>query len=282
MIQKKSLTSTERQLAEYIYNNALEVIHMNQNELAYAAFVSPATISRFCRKMNCQKYGDFKVLLASEIEASGGKIIDNNFPFGPDASVKEIADNIYTSNTSSLKANHDKLDEALINRIVDGITKKKVIDIYATGSSSACCMPFSENMSRISYMTYVHSNSADHTFYTSINYDSYKMIVSHSGKLSSMIDVAEQMKEQNIPYLLITANRFSPMVTGADLVYFLDTGEELTLSGKIGMFSSSVSLLYILNVIFSAVFVRDYEKNIQKSEKTAAYQLREMEKNFQK
>ena len=282
MIIKKNLTATERQLAGYIYNNALNVIHMNQNELAEAAYVSPATISRFCRKMSCQNYGNFKVLLASEIEASGGKAIDNNFPFSADASLKEIADNIYSSCTGSLKSNHDKLDEDVINRIVKGIMRKKTIDIYASGTSAACCVPFSEYMSRISYMTYIHSNPGDHSFYTSLNYDGYKMVVSHSGRLNSLIDITNQMKDQNIPYLLITANRFSPMVANAECVFLLNTEEELTLQGKIGMFSSHASLLYVMNVIYSAVFVRDYEKNIRKIEKAALYQLKEMENNFQK
>ena len=282
MVNKRNLTSTEQQLAVFIYNNALKVIHMNQNDLAEAAYVSPATISRFCRKMNCQNYGDFKVLLASEIEASGGKVIDNNIPFASDATLKEIADNIYSSCTSSLKNNRDKLNEDVINRIVKEIICKKTIDIYATGTSAACCVPFSENMSRISYMTYIHSNQADHSFYTSLNYDSYKIIVSHSGKLAALVDLSKQMREQNVPYLLITANRFSPMAAGAEEVYYLNTEEELTLAGKIGMFSSHASLLYIMNVIYSAVFVRDYAKNIQKTEKSALHQLKEMENNFQK
>ena len=278
MTNKENLTATERELAEYIYRNAVKVIHMNQNDLAEAAYVSPATISRFCRKMDCQNYGDFKVLLASEIEASMRKVINNNYPFSSDADLKEIADNIYSSNLASLKSCHDHLDKALIDRIVDGILLKKSVDIYALGSTAGSCVSFSEHMSRISYLTNVYDNTSHYMFYSTLEKDSYKMIISHSGKLSKLIRISERMHEYGVPYLLITANRFSPMVNNADLVYIVNTDEELTINGKMGMFSSQSSLIYLLNVIYSAVFARNYKENVEKIKASAVFQLSEIGK----
>ena len=278
MIKKSNLTSTEKQLAVYIVNNSLEVVHMNQNELAEAAFVSPAAISRFCRKMNCGNYSDFKVMLARDIESTKGKVIDNNYPFAADADIKTIAESICSANEYALKSCYDKLDEKKITRIVDDIIRTKGIDIYAIGASAACCLPFCESMVRINIPTYVHSNMTDQLIYNSFGNGFYKIIVSHSGKVEQLVDIADMLNAEKVPFLFISANRFSPITTKCSLAYIVETDEELSISGKIGMFSSQAVFSYLLNIIFCGVFSRNYDENLQKLEKTAALQQKAFRK----
>ena len=57
----QSLNSLELTLYEYIMTNSKKVIYMRIRELADEAHVSTTTIFRFCKKLNCEGFSEFKV-----------------------------------------------------------------------------------------------------------------------------------------------------------------------------------------------------------------------------
>ena len=63
----QSLNDLELSLYRYIMKNSEKVIYMRIRELADEAHVSTTTILRFCKKVNCQGYSEFKVKLKINI-----------------------------------------------------------------------------------------------------------------------------------------------------------------------------------------------------------------------
>ncbi len=276
--EKKNFTGTEKELAAFISENAAKAVAMNQETLAAEAYVSPSAISRFVKKMGFAKYNDFKVALAKELEAFEGKAPDNNFPFDRNDTPSRIAKNIYHSSLSGMKQIIEDFDEDLIKAICHDIEKKKAIDIYGVGSSANSAYLFAEYMTRISHPCFIHDNFSDHMLRASLDNDYFKILISHSGKLSYMIDIAGQLKEKNKDFLFITANRMSPIVKYAKYCIYLNSGENLSLSGKLGMFSSQSMECFVLNIIYSCVFADDYDKNAERLERSALYQSGAFEK----
>ena len=64
----QSLNDLELLLYRYIMKNIEKVIYMRIRELADEAHVSTTTILRFCKKVNCEGYSEFKVKLKMYIE----------------------------------------------------------------------------------------------------------------------------------------------------------------------------------------------------------------------
>lgn len=58
-IQK--LNELELSLYEYIMKNSEKVIYMKIRDLANEAHVSTTTVIRFCRKLNCEGFTEFKL-----------------------------------------------------------------------------------------------------------------------------------------------------------------------------------------------------------------------------
>ena len=56
----QSLNNLELSLYEYIMKNSKKVIYMRIRELAEEAHVSTTTILRFCKKLNCEVFKNFK------------------------------------------------------------------------------------------------------------------------------------------------------------------------------------------------------------------------------
>ena len=66
-----NLSKSDRKLAATIQDNPSAVIHSSIAVLAMEAGVSEPTVNRFCHKLGCNGYPDFKLRLAQEISLSG-------------------------------------------------------------------------------------------------------------------------------------------------------------------------------------------------------------------
>ena len=69
----QSLNSLELTLYEYIMTNSKKVIYMRIRELADEAHVSTTTIFRFCKKLNCEGFSEFKLKFKMYIEENNIK-----------------------------------------------------------------------------------------------------------------------------------------------------------------------------------------------------------------
>jgi len=71
----RKLNDLELLLYRYIMKNSEKVIYMRIRELADQAHVSTTTILRFCKKVNCDGYSEFKVKLKMHIEKNENSTI---------------------------------------------------------------------------------------------------------------------------------------------------------------------------------------------------------------
>lgn len=67
--QVSSLNETEAQVYNYVMMNRDKVIDENIRELAHDTHVSTATVIRFCKKMGCSGFLEFKYKLKDHIHA---------------------------------------------------------------------------------------------------------------------------------------------------------------------------------------------------------------------
>lgn len=84
----EGFTEVKRLLADYIFEHAEDVAHMNIAELAAAAYTSKASIVRLCRKLGLDGYRTFRIELSSDLErhrlVRGDVDIDHPFLAGDD------------------------------------------------------------------------------------------------------------------------------------------------------------------------------------------------------
>ena len=70
-------SKSDKKLIETIKNDPNTVIHLSIAKLAKLAEVSEPTVNRFCHKLDCDGYPDFKLRLAQEITSTGRLFVDN-------------------------------------------------------------------------------------------------------------------------------------------------------------------------------------------------------------
>lgn len=122
-----SLNNLEMMVYHYVIKNRDKVMYMTIRELAEAAGVSTTTVLRFCRKLQCEGYSEFRVRFKLYLE--------QNEPQQANIGASEIM--------SFFKSvNNDEFDE-LLEQAVDIILASERIIFVGAGTSGALAIVLS-------------------------------------------------------------------------------------------------------------------------------------------
>ena len=142
------------------------------------------------------------------------------------------------------------IDFEQLHQIVELLDQNKDIDIYGTGNSLLAAMSFQHKMMRIQRNVNLKMLAGEQVFMSyNSNENKIAMIISYSGETNELIKIV---------LTSIGDNRLSHYAN-----YILNIGSREKIFTKIAPFASQTSIEYILNVIFSCLFKKDYQTNIQ-------------------
>ena len=257
-------SESEKEIAKYILNHGEAVLSMSVKELAKHTYTSPATIVRLCKKIGLEGYNDFKIKYSAELQydLQHTDRIDVNFPFQKDDSHPLICHKLASLSQEVIADTVKLIDFNQLHQIVDLIYHYPTIDIYGSGNSLLAAMSFQHKMMRISRDVNLRVLHGEQIFMSyNTNLDRIGMIISYSGETNEVIQIAQTLKEKKTPLIVLTSIGDNRLSHYAD--YILNIGSREKIFTKIAPFASQISMEYLLNVIFSCLFQKDYEQNIQ-------------------
>ena len=134
--------------------------------------------------------------------------------------------------------------------------------VYAVSNNLILAREFQHNMSRIGKKVELCQLQGE-TVYSAYMAErtSCALIISYSGETPVLVRGAEILKKHKIPVILITNIGESSLSKMADCVLRICTRERQY--SKIATFTTDSSIAYLLDVLYSCLFVLDYEKNLQ-------------------
>lgn len=257
-------SESEKEIAKFILNHGDDVLSMSVKELAKHTYTSPATIVRLCKKIGLEGYNDFKIKYSAELQYDlhRSQRIDVNFPFEKDDSYPSICHKLASLSQEVIADTIKLIDFQQLEHIVDLIYQYPAIDIYGSGNSLLAAMSFQHKMMRISRDVNLRVLHGEQIFMSyNTKQDRIGMIISYSGETNEVIQIAQILKEKKTPLIVLTSVGDNRLSHYAD--YVLNIGSREKIFTKIAPFASQASMEYLLNVIFSCIFQRDYEQNIQ-------------------
>ena len=116
----KSFNQLEMDVYNYIISNEEKVVYMKVRELAEEVHVSTTTILRFCKKVGCEGYSEFRLKLKQEVSSKEQKKINMDL-----TAVKDFFERVQT------QAFAENIQEA-----VKLLTKASSIIFVGVGNSS--------------------------------------------------------------------------------------------------------------------------------------------------
>ena len=128
-----TFTRSERQLAKVILTDIAGALGSSIIELAAAADVSAPTVTRFCRRVGCDSFSEFKVRLAQSRSVVQRYI---TAPEGP-ATAGEIANNILKHAHAALLTTVEGLDVNAVERAATSLASAGYILAFGSGGTSS-------------------------------------------------------------------------------------------------------------------------------------------------
>lgn len=257
-------SESEKEIAKFILNHGDDVLSMSVKELAKHTYTSPATIVRLCKKIGLEGYNDFKIKYSAELQYDlhHSERIDVNFPFEKDDSYPSICHKLASLSQEVIADTIKLIDFQQLDKIIDLLYQFSDIDIYGSGNSLLAAMSFQHKMMRIARNVNLKVLHGEQVFMSyNTNPNRIGMIISYSGETNELIQVAQTLKEKKTPIIVLTSVGDNRLSHYAD--YILNIGSREKIFTKIAPFASQASMEYLLNVIFSCIFQKDYEQNIQ-------------------
>jgi DNA-binding MurR/RpiR family transcriptional regulator len=131
--EREAFSRSERHLADLILADVEAALGASIVDLAARASVSPPTVTRFCRRLGCQSFSEFKVRLAQS------RFVGQRYlaPSGGPESTEDIARHIINSAQSALYGCFEKLDLKLVEAAADKLVEASYILSFGSGGASS-------------------------------------------------------------------------------------------------------------------------------------------------
>ena len=258
------LTKAEQKVAQYILDNASDIIYHSVTELAEKADVGETTVLRLCRKLKFQGFQDFKLSLAQDLV----KPIDNlhqEITEDDDSTAlnkKIIANHIRTLEQTRELAVSDQLGKA-----INALLGARCIYFFGVGSSGLTAMQAAHSFSRIGKLSSAkvdtHFQAMEAALMTK---DDVAVGISISGSTKDTIENLTLAKKTGATVIAITSNARSPITKVAD-ISLLMIARENPLQGS--SLSAKISQLAVIDILNVAVSLQMKDEALKTREITA-------------
>ena len=222
-----SLNNLEMMVYNYVIKNRDKVMYMTIRELAEAAGVSTTTVLRFCRKLQCEGYSEFRVRFKLYLE--------QNEPQQANIGASEIM--------SFFKSVNNEEFDALLDRAVDIISTSERIIFVGAGTSGSLAKYGARFFSNIGKF----SNHIDDPYFPVTNdmaKNALAIVLSVSGETEEILRFASQFSLHHCKVLSITSHEQSRLARLAD--FNLSWHVPQTRIGGVYDITTQIPVIYIL------------------------------------
>ncbi len=256
------LTTNEKVVSEFIINNPDEFISLRPKEIAEATFVSLPTVYRLARKLGFAGINELKIEIASTLNEREEEIQTNlNYPIHEHDTHVEVMKRLKSVYVKTLDETLNLSGAELLLKATQMMSKASYIDVYTSAANIFFAENFQFQMQEIGMNVTVPKEDYVQRL-TAANSDPSHLaiVISYEGRGNGIAEVLRILKENRVPVLLITSTRSKELREQATEVIYMASLESHY--NKISSFSTRLTLLYILDTLYSLYFKRNYNQNL--------------------
>lgn len=267
---QKKMSEIDQQIANFFLENPRELKQLSARKLAEKMYVAPSTISRFCQKIGYVGYNEFKEAYIEEYNylQSHFKEIDPNRPFTPKDTVWTIANKIGQLYEETIADTLSLLNYEILEQTTNQLRKSKKVYVYSAGDHLDLANNFKHKMVRIGKNIEVVGRS-DLVYYYAGHAEKEDcfLLISYSGETNDVLRILKTLKKKKLNTIAVTSYGENTLSKFADITLNISTREKLI--RNLGSFSSDLSVMYLLDVLYASYFSKDYLKQFEQKAKIA-------------
>ncbi|MCD7950055.1 MAG: MurR/RpiR family transcriptional regulator [Erysipelotrichaceae bacterium] len=262
-LELMDLTESEETLVSYIKNHTENFIEDSASDIAKSCFISVSTIYRLCKKLDISGLSELKVLVSSSKDdyMKESDNLNYNYPVDKNATQYQITHQLQNVYDQTITSTMNLLDLEELRLSVSKLKKAKMIDVYTSSANIYFAENFKFQMQEIGiyinvpieeYQQRLSASISDHTHCA--------IVISFGGRGINVEDIVKHLKKNRTPIILITSTDNDKIIPYATHVLYMSSYEDHY--NKISSFATRLSILYILDCIYTCYFKLDYDQNI--------------------
>ncbi len=264
--QQIDFTENEKVIADYILSHKDDILQMSIQSLALKTYTSTSAIMRLCSRLNLSGYKQFKFRFSQELLRANPEYqdVDPNFPFTKNDSIPEISQQLKKLTIQTLEETQRILSIQDMQKACYLMKNAKNVALFGVGDAYLAGLAFQASMTRTgtNYIVTPVYGEQGHLAKT-LRSDDCALLLSYSGSTPGTISAAKRLKAHKVPTICITANADSELYKICDISLLLPAKEDK--GHRIAAFFSRASMEYYLNIMYSYLYVLDYDKHINDS-----------------
>lgn len=266
------LTGSEQRIADLILADPAGFVALSSKQIASECHVSVPTIYRLCKKLGIDGLAGLRVAIAAAVpdwRRMEGEF-DFDYPVKENQSLQQATDAMRSDYDQTLLRVFGQIDYRQLAGIVGLIKKKSVIDIYASSANVYFAQNFAFQMQEVGYQVNVPTDEYIQRL-TATNADDTHVafLISFSGRGALAHFIPRIVRARHTPLVLLASKAYADSFDGAEYKLCLNSAENHY--DKVSSFSTRLSILFLLDLIYAGYFETDYRR-FQK-EKTDRYGL---------
>ena len=237
---RAALSPAELRVAEHVLAHPRTVLNDPITEIARAAQVSQPTVIRFCRSLGCEGLSDFKLRLASGLT---GTVPVTHVQVTNDDSMLELGAKVLGNTASAILQVRSHLNRDMIDRAIALLIHANRVEFFAVGQYGAVALDAQYKFLRFGISSGAYTDPRLQLLAADVlKPGDVAVIISSSGRLPELMEVAERAHERGASIIAITASQ-SPLARKADAALIVDHLEDV--STHLPMISRILHLLYV-------------------------------------
>lgn len=262
---KEDLSMAERGVLDYLIENKAVLKNFNVEKIAEAAYTSPASVVRMCKKLGYKGFKDFKI---DFILANAKVEIPENREYKDVILSKESnhGKSAIENNIRILEETLKLYDQKTLEESAALIMKARKILIFGKGSSFLVCKDLEMKLRRINKFCVAQGESHEQLVDASfINSNDVIIFISNSGKTKEIVSAALLAKENKAKIISIVKLGASLLAELSDVVLYTSSLEGEFRSAAM---TSRISQLAVVDALFTNCAYTDIDRSVRTLERT--------------
>lgn len=254
------LSKSDRKLVAIIQKDPHSVIHQSIATLAGLADVSEPTVNRFCHKIGCNGYPDFKLRLAQEI-SSGGKLFVENMDRAD--TCLEVMNKILDTINVSVQSISSSTSPVAVDQSAELISKCKSVYFFGMGASGPVALDAQHKFFRFGMPVVAQTDYINQRMMCSmLSKDDVAVFISYTGRTNALVENAAIARESGSSIIGITRDG-SPLSAHCDQVLNAVTSEDTDLFTPMTSRIIHLAIIDILAIMVALKLGPSVEDNIR-------------------
>lgn len=247
------LSATDGKIADLILGNPQSVVSMTISQLATAAGVSDASVSRFCKTVGLDGFHALKIALA--------RVAENQDSYYQEITADDLQKSLHSIGVNK-KAEIDGTltmnTTETVTAILDALQGASLIQVAAAGGTFPVAADAVYKFNQLGYLAFadpVWDSAVGQTM--NLPQDGLLIIISNSGETADLLKQIQVAKSRGVRVLAITNRADSPIGQAANLCLLTAVRQRILESEY---YFSRVAAMTAIETLFLLLLARDKKR----------------------